>query len=76
MTVKFNSFFHDLNLTRLLPQEACSLDTPITLSELEKALHNLNKGKSPGFDGIPPELYIKFWSQLGPLLLKMINYAI
>ena len=73
---KFDLFFKTLKLTKLLPQEAMSLDKPFTLIELEMALRNLNKGKSPGFDGIPPELYVQFWAQLGPLLLNMINRAI
>lgn len=53
-----------------------SLDNPFTLFELEMALRNFNKGKSPGVDGIPPELHLQFWSQLGPLLLNMFNHAI
>lgn len=36
----------------------------------------MNKDRSPGWDGIPPEFYLKFWDQLGPLLLEMINIAI
>ena len=73
---KFDLFFKNLNLTKLLPHEATSLDKPFTLLELERALRSLNKGKSAGFDGIPPELYLQCWSQLGPLLLNMINHAI
>lgn len=71
---KFDLFFKTLKLTKLLPP--ISLDKPFTLVELEMALRSLNKGKAPGFDGIPPELYLRFWSQLGPLLLNMINRAI
>lgn len=36
----------------------------------------MNKGRSPGLDGLPPELYISFWPQLGPLLLNMLNSSI
>lgn len=49
---------------------------PVTLDELYKALNSLNKGKSPGLDGIPPELYLASWPQVGPLLLGMIHSAI
>ena len=33
----------------------------------------MNLDKSPGPDGIPIEVYIKFWPELGPMLLKMIT---
>lgn len=36
----------------------------------------MNKGKSPGLDGLPPEFYFAFWPQVGPLLLDMILSAI
>lgn len=46
------------------------------MSELEKALKDMNKGKSPGMDGIPPEFYLAFWPALGPLMVEMTNYAV
>ena len=52
------------------------LGQPVTLNELKKALQAMKKGKAPGMDGIPPELYLTFFSQLGPPLLDMINNAI
>ena len=36
----------------------------------------MNLDKSPGPDGIPIEVYIKFWPELGPMLLKMITTSI
>ncbi len=36
----------------------------------------MNKGRSPGIDGIHPEVYLKFLSILGPPLLEMFNIAI
>ena len=35
----------------------------------------MNKGRSPGVDGIPPELLLAFWPQVGPLILNMIHQA-
>lgn len=32
--------------------------------------------RSPGLDSLPPELFVHFWSLLGPLLLNMVNSAI
>ena len=36
----------------------------------------MNKGKSPGCDGIPPEFYLTFWTEIGPFLLEMIQLAV
>lgn len=36
----------------------------------------MSKGKSPGLDGIPIEFYFTFWSDLGPLMLDMMQYSI
>lgn len=52
------------------------LENPISLKELESAVKSLNRGKSPGLDGLPPEFYVVFWDQVGPLILDSINYAI
>ncbi len=36
----------------------------------------MSKGKFPGLDGIPVEFYLTFWSDLGPLMLDMMQYSI
>lgn len=36
----------------------------------------MNHGKPPGIDGILPEFYPHFWSDLEPVLLEMIQVAI
>ncbi len=69
-------FFDSLNLPKLPAEAVRSLEAPITLEELRKAIVSMNRGRSPGLDGLPPEFYISFWSQLGPLLLNMINFSI
>ncbi len=70
------NFFHDLDLPSLTEEESESLNTPISLEELRKALVNMKRGKSPGWDGIPPELYLAFWDILGSPLFDMINAVI
>ncbi len=62
----FASFLSNLNLPRLSDSDSEYLAEPITLQELESAIRSMNKGKSPGIDGIPIELYTTFWSDLGP----------
>ena len=70
------NFFHGLDLPSLSREEAEKLSSSISLEELREALVHMKKGKSPGWDGIPPELYLTFWDILGPPLLDMINTAI
>lgn len=40
------------------------INIPFTLQEFESALKDLNNNKSPGSDGITPELYRAFWNVL------------
>ena len=65
-----DDFLEHLDLPKLTPSEAELLDSPISLDELKEALGEMKKGASPGFDGIPPELILKFWSLLGPPLTE------
>lgn len=52
----------------LIPQmDKDSLEAPLSLEELHEALKCLQKGKSPGLDGLPPELYIE--------ILDVVGYA-
>lgn len=75
-TDNLNKFFDQLNLNSLSKEEADSLDSEITLEELHKAVLCSNKGKSPGIDGLPIDLYLVMWDQLGPIWLRTINKAI
>lgn len=40
------------------------------------ALKSTNKGRSPGIDGLPAELYLALWHILGPTWLFTLNAAI
>lgn len=71
-----NYFFQDLNLPSLSHENKAELDMPITLAELHDALIEMPRGKAPGIDGIPPELYVAFWDILGPPLFENITAAI
>lgn len=71
-----NNFFQGLTLASLSEEEAVSLIAPISLDELKAALMVMKKGKSPGWDGIPPELYLVFWDELGQPLLNMILHSV
>ena len=57
---KCESFLQDLELPTLEQEAAQRLGEPITLTELRGAIAGMKKGKSPGWDGIPPEFYLTF----------------
>ena len=71
-----SEFLQPLQLPKLPPEAVCSLEAPIHLEELRLAIKAMNRGRSPGLDGIPPELFEAYWPQLGPLLLNMLNFSI
>ncbi len=49
---RFASFLFNLDLPRLSDSDSEYLAEPITLQELESAIGSMNKGKSPGINGI------------------------
>ncbi len=71
-----SDFLSHLNLPTLPISAQESLDAPLTLEELHNTAKLLQKGKSPGLDGIPPECYLTIWDIVGTLILKSTNYAI
>lgn len=72
----YTSFLSTLNLPHLAESDSESLARPLSLIELESLIKVMSKGKSPGLDGIPVEFYLTFWSDLGPLMLDMMQYSI
>ncbi len=57
-------------------QDKESLEAPLSLEELHVSLKSLQKGKPPGLDGLPPELYLEIWDLVGILMLNSFNFAI
>lgn len=51
------------------------LNRELSVEELENALKEMQNGKSPGCDGLPPEFYKRFWGQLGKHLLASFLYS-
>lgn len=49
------------------------LDTPLTITELHKALLLMPNNKSPGPDGFPAEFYKHFWNILFPLFDRLVK---
>ena len=71
-------WLNKLNMPHLSVEESANFDKLITIEESRVEIQSMQKGKSPGFDGITPEFYATFWEQLGPLtrltsLLRRVN---
>jgi hypothetical protein len=53
-----------------------TLDEPITMDELTKAIKALPRNKTPGSDGWNSEFYQFFWSKIKKIVMDSINYGI
>lgn len=67
------SNFLDTIDRRLSPEDCNSLTAPVRLSELEQALQQSTKKKSPGPDGLTYEFYSIFFNDLKDDLLRLFN---
>ena len=55
--------------------DAPCLTQPVSLFEVECALHSFKKDRSPKPDGWPVEFYLFFFDLLGEELLSAVDYA-
>ncbi len=69
-------YLDKLELPRISQMDKESLEAPLSLEELHVYLKSIQKGKSPGLDGLPPELYLEIWDLVGILMLNSFNFAI
>jgi hypothetical protein len=60
---------------KLNNEQITMLENRLTISELYDALKSC-KDSSPGPDGIPYIVYLKFWKTAGPIILNAWNYSI
>lgn len=67
------SFLSNLGIPRLTEEQKLSCEGKITPDESAAVLENFQNNKSPGNDGIPVELYKKFWSLESEPFTKCVN---
>ena len=72
-TAKIESFLGDLNIPKLSEEQRLSCEGEITSGECALDLESFQNNKSPGNDGIPVELYGKFWQLLSEPFTKCAN---
>lgn len=75
-TIEINNFLKPLDLFSLAPHQVMQLDAPISLEELKEAVISMRTHKSPGLDGIPPELMVAVCDLVGPIFLKSVEYSL
>jgi hypothetical protein len=62
------------NVDKTLTEDFRSLcDQPVSLAELNHALRKLPKGKVPGIDGLPAELFRYFWTDLKESFMDVVQ---
>ncbi|KAJ1212636.1 hypothetical protein NDU88_000291 [Pleurodeles waltl] len=70
-----DSFLKGISKT-LSPEEREGLNAPFTLEELHLAATTSKRGKTPGSDGLPVELYVELWDLIGPDLLELYGEVV
>ena len=70
-TDEFRSYLADF--PRLSPTEAAGCEGEITESDVHSALKKVGRGKSPGLDGLPYELYLRLSHIFVPILTVVFN---
>ena len=67
---EMDRFLEKFNLPRLNQEETEIINNPITSTEIQAGIKNLQKSNSPGPDGFTGEFYQTFIEELMPILLK------
>ena len=70
---EINKLLEKYNFPKLNQEEIENLNRPITSTEIETVIKNLQTNKSPGPDGFTAEFYQKFREELSSILLKLFQ---
>ena len=60
---------------KLSEDQKNSLNGPVTMDKIKKAVFSLKKNKTPGQDGLSTEVYTTFWPLICQHLYETIDYA-
>ena len=66
-------YVNDGKYIKVSEEERESMEGLISLQEITTALKTSKRNRTPGSDGLPPEFYVMFWGELGPLLVEAAN---
>lgn len=65
-----------LPIPQLSDEKRDQLEAPFTEEELRKAMGTLNANKTPGYDGLPPEFYQRFWHFLARHYCNALDFSL
>ena len=58
---------------KITEEQKAKLDATLTPDELREAVFSMQKGKSPGLDGIPVEFYQEYWESIKLIYFNFIS---
>ena len=61
-------FFSKIELPEISEDQKESLDRPISVDEVKRAISSMKAGRSPGLDGFSSEYYKEYSDKLAPIL--------
>jgi hypothetical protein len=70
----FNFFVENCTIPSLNETDKALLESPITVEEVKDAIQATHGGKTPGYDGIPIEMYWLFCDTISVFLCRLFNY--
>ena len=65
---------NDSEVNNQVHYDTSQLDSIITCAEVKKAVFKLKRNKSPGYDLLPPELFLDSFDLIGDMLCKLFNF--
>ena len=65
------NYLENIHIPLLDDTEKGMLDDPIVLEEVTVAIKMLNKFKSPGYDGLPAEIFQRYIKKIALMLLEL-----
>jgi mannosylglycoprotein endo-beta-mannosidase len=71
----FDEFLNSIDIPKLPEASKDLLDQPICKNELGSTLVSMKQNKTPGYDGLPLELYVVFWPDICDMLISSYNYS-
>ena len=73
--LKFTDFIRGLKINKLTKEQKSECEKKITEHEIHEAIKSMNIGSAPGLDGLPVELYKKYWKWLKRPLIEYYDYC-
>ena len=71
-----DAIFADISIPKLSEDDKQFLETPLTRNEIYEAVKSMQMNKTPGFDGLPAEFYLVFWTDICDLLINSFNFSL